>query len=300
MTDKILITGGTGFIGRHLCHECDQQGIKYADLKTLKESRIQEVAYSADIRDRKSLEYAIREYQPDAIIHLAAIASPVHNNITEIYDVNVKGTENLLEAARANMKQRGRLVLVSTAGIYGNQASEVLTEDLPYNPMNHYSFSKMVTEILSKQYVNDLDIHIVRPFNIVGTGQNSQFLIPKLVEHFARKEPQIKLGNLDAVRDYVSVEFCAQVMLKLALSKKSLPDIVNICSGVGHSCRQVIALLEEMTGHQPEILSTTEFSRRNEVWSLVGSTDQLYLVTDGVKTEPFRSVLETMLESVEQ
>lgn len=300
MVEKILITGGNGFIGRYLCDECDQQGIGYSILKSTKEAYTPKGTYTADIRERESLECVIREYEPDAIIHLAAIASPVHSNVTEIYDVNVKGTENLLEVARANMKHGGRMVLVSTAGVYGNQAMELLTEDLPFNPMNHYSFSKMVTEILSRQYVDDLDIHIVRPFNIVGVGQNSQFLIPKLVEHFARKEPQIKLGNLDAVRDYVSVKFCAQVMLKLALSEKPKPRIVNICSGVGHSCRQVIELLEEMTGHQLEILSSKEFSRRNEVWSLVGSTDRLDQITDGTKTEPFRSVLETMLENVGQ
>lgn len=297
MSDRILITGGGGFIGRYLCRECDRQGIDYCVLKTPEEEYSGKAVYTADIRDRDALRAAIRDLRPDAVIHLAAIASAVHSDVTEIYDVNVRGTENLLEAARDGMAQGARLVLVSTAGVYGNQQAPLLTEDLPFNPANHYSFSKMVTEILSRQYTDELDIHIVRPFNIVGSGQNKQFLIPKLVEHYARRSPQIKLGNLDPKRDYVSVEFCAQVMLELALSKTSQPDVVNVCSGTGHSCRQVLELLTELTGHEPEVLSTAEFSRKNEVWSLVGSTERLRQVMGARETGPLRLVLEEMLSA---
>lgn len=293
---KVLITGGNGFIGRHLCKECEAQGVDY--LVTGKSAR-EDTAHTrtADLLNAQEMEKVIREYMPDAIVHLAAIASPVHNDVAEVYRINVVGTENLLNAAAAVLPAGTSFVLTSTAGVYGNQQEATLHEGLPFNPVNHYSCSKMVTEILSRQYTDRLNIRIVRPFNIIGVGQSENFFIPKLVRRFADRCEEIQLGNLDAVRDYVSVDFCAKVLLDLAVNPETAPGIINVCTGIGHSCRQVIELLEKLTDHHPKIHSTSEFVRSNEVWSMVGDTARLNeLVAGRYQTHSLEEILQEMLQ----
>ena len=293
---KVLITGGDGFIGRYLCQECEAQNVEYLVVSaSVKQNTAQ--AQKVDLMSYQALKDTLQSFMPDAIIHLAAIASPVHNDIAEIYRINVGGTENLLNAASEVLPVGSRMVLTSTAGVYGNQNVERLHEGLPFNPANHYSCSKMVTEVLSRQYMDKLDIHIVRPFNIIGCGQSESFFVPKLVKHFLNRSAEIQLGNLDAVRDYVSVEFCAKVMLNLAVNLKTAPSIVNVCTGTGHSCKQIIELLEQLTDYHPKIVSTTEFTRSNEVWRMVGDTTELQkVVKNCCKSEPVEKILGKMLD----
>lgn len=293
---KVLITGGDGFIGRHLCKECEVQGVEHLIVSNMVKENTA-TARRADLLNYQDLEDAMRDYMPDAVIHLAAIASPVHNDIAEVYRINVAGTENLLNAAAAVLPAGTPFVLTSTAGVYGNQEEARLHEALPFNPVNHYSCSKMVTEILSRQYTDRLDIRIVRPFNIVGCGQSENFFIPKLVRRFADRCEEIQLGNLSAVRDYVSVDFCAKVMLDLAVNLEKAPNITNVCTGIGHSCQQVIELLEKLTGHHPKIHSTTEFIRSNEVWSMVGNTAELNKIIKGrYQSQSIEEILTAMLQ----
>ena len=289
---KILITGANGFIGQYLCRECDNKGVDFLPLCNGKNyPDFNNRAREFDLDNYDQMVQYMQDYRPDAIVHLAAIASPVYSDAAAIYRINTIGSENLLKAA-ATLDYKCRVILISTAGVYGNQGKKRLTEDLPFNPMNHYSCSKMVLEVLSRQYRNKLDIHIVRPFNIIGEGQTQAFLIPKLVSHFVQKAPEIRMGNLDAVRDYVSVDFCISLILDMALTNDPTPEVLNICTGNGYSCRQVIALLEEITGHHPKIIVDSQFVRENEVWSMVGDVTRLNSV---VKNRYHSKSLKCML-----
>lgn len=282
MNTKLLITGGNGFIGRYLCQECIKQGIDFMVLS--RDGTCAQrggTGFHADLLDIHSLERALESFQPHAVIHLAAIASPVHQNIAEVYNANVVGTENLLMAARKHLPGGSRVILASTAGVYGNQSVDQLSEDMPFNPVNHYSYSKMVMEFLSRQYADALDIGIIRPFNIIGPGQKENFFISKLVKHFSQRVPEISLGNLKAVRDYVSVELCAKTVVDLAVTQENIPPILNICSGTGYSCEDVVHILETLTGHHPQIHSTEDLSRPNEIWRLVGDPTRFKSVIDG-------------------
>ena len=122
---------------------------------------------------------------------------------------------------------------------------------------------------MSRQYADALDINIIRPFNIIGRGQKENFFISKLIKHFSQRAPEIFLGNLKAVRDYVSVELCAKTVLDLAVSQEASAPVLNICSGTGRSCEDVVHILEELTGHHPKIHSTADLSRPNEIWRFV-------------------------------
>lgn len=271
---KILITGANGFIGNDLVKKCEKNGYEY--MACVCGCRADKPnTYLLDLLDIDNIRTVFRQFMPDVIIHLAAIAAPVHSNAAEIYNVNVCGTENILKAAEEILPKGTRIILISTAGVYGNQDIEALNENCPFNPVNHYSCSKMTTEIWSRQYSDIFDITIVRPFNIIGKGQRETFFIPKLVKHFVEKQPVIKLGNMSSVRDYVPLSLCTDVMLKLAVNDEKNPPVLNICSGVGHSCAEVVEILEELTDFHPEIEVTSDFVRKNELHHLVGDPERL-------------------------
>lgn len=297
MSKKILVTGASGFIGTHLCEYLILNGHDVCALTHKKTDLFMpEQQISVDIEDEKGLSEALENFQPDVIVHLAAIASPIHGNILDLYRVNLCGTENLFKAADACLPSSTKIILASTAGVYGAQKSEHLSEELPFNPTNHYSISKMNTEILSRQYADSLNIQIIRPFNIVGRGQSNMFLIPKLVESFRSKNSKIVLGNIDAVRDYVDIDYCIQVISKLIFSDKLILPAINICSGQGYSCRDVINTLEELTDQHPEIEVSDQFIRKNEIWRLVGDATLLNNFMGGSCTPlSLKTVLKQML-----
>lgn len=273
---KILITGATGFIGRYCCKEILARGDDYlAIVRKATDVEFTPQSVVANLHDKEELVKIIEKYKPDAVLHLAAIAAVTYGDVSEIYSTNISATETLLEALYDTCALGTRVVLVSTAGVYGNQDDKYYYEDMPYNPANHYSYSKMVMEYISQQYVDKIDIKIVRPFNIVGYGQNENFFLPKLVRAFASKQEVIKLGNINSERDYVNVEYCVNVLMELLTRDKVELNKINICSGIATSGTAILDMLKEISGYSPEIQVSNDFVRRNEVWRLVGSNEKL-------------------------
>ena len=273
---KILITGATGFIGRYCCQEILARGNDYLAIvrNTLDEEAFPKTV-KGNLHDKEELIKIIKKYKPDAILHLAAIAAVTYGDVSEIYSTNISATETLLEALYDTCDSDTRVVLASTAGVYGNQKDKYYYENMPYNPVNHYSYSKMVMEYMSHQYADKLDIKIVRPFNIVGYGQNENFFLPKLVRAFANKQDIIKLGNIGSERDYVNVEYCVNILMELLTREKVEFDKINICSGIATSGYDILKILKEISGYSPDIQITNDFVRKNEVWRLVGSNERL-------------------------
>lgn len=297
MEPRILVTGATGFIGRYLLEELARRNMNFWGMSDncpenfLFKERLSVVS----LLDTENLKKIIFEYQPTAVIHLAAIASVMHQNIPQIYEVNVVGTENLLEAVRDLKQSNIRVVLVSTAGVYGNQTQDFLHEEDPFAPSNHYSYSKVVVEYLSKNYPM-FETKIVRPFNIIGTGQTTGFFIPKLIKSFVTKEEVLRLGNIDSVRDYIDVEFCTKVIIDVATSTDVTERIYNICSGIPYSGNQVIKLLERLTNWKPKIEINQDFVRDHEVWRLVGDVNRLNrLLNAKYKSKSLEEILIEMI-----
>ena len=295
---RVLITGASGFIGQFVLKEIvKHEDIDFFAIDTRKISDVSvEKQESVSLLDKEKLMGIIKKYQPNVIIHLAAIALVTHDNVGEIYNVNVQGTENLLEAVQECCDNRTRVILASTAGVYGNQEVEKYREDLPYNPANNYSYSKMITEYLGKRYTDNLEIITIRPFNIIGVGQSENFLIPKLVEHFANKKEKLSVGNISSFRDYVDVEYCAEVILELIQREKIDFDVLNICSGIPTSGEMVLQLLQEMTSFKPEIEISKNFVRKNEVWRMIGDTTRLSKFMNGKKSQSVKDILLKMLD----
>ncbi|WP_369715826.1 NAD-dependent epimerase/dehydratase family protein [Leptotrichia sp. HSP-536] len=294
---KILITGAFGFIGKYVLKKIKDNDLDFLAIDIQKVLDISsENQRVISLLDKENLGEVIKWYKPNVIVHLAAIALVTHKNTGEIYNVNVQGTENLLESAQNYCDKNTRVILASTAGVYGNQNVDKYGEDLAYNPANHYSYSKVITEYLSKQYKEDLDIVVIRPFNIIGVGQSEKFLVPKLVEHFADRKEKLSVGNISSFRDYVDVEYCAEVIMELILRKKLDFDILNICSGIPTNGEMIIQLLQEITDFKPKIEISSDFVRKNEVWRMIGDTTRLWEFMNGKKSQSVKDILVKMLD----
>lgn len=187
---KVLITGIDSFTGRYLDIYLKNLGYEiYGTSLFTKNENI----YSCDITNKEDIKKVFETVQPDYLIHLSGISFTHHARITDFYDVNTIGTVNILQVISELHLNPKKIILASSASVYGNQGLEILDESLCPKPNNHYGVSKHAMECLSKNYFDKLNIIIVRPFNYTGIGQASHFLIPKIVQHFKEKN---KLYNL--------------------------------------------------------------------------------------------------------
>ena len=298
MIKRVLVTGADGFIGSYISKCLFDKNIEILNIsKGTGDLRYVNQSVLLSLSDRQGLIKAVKEFKPDAVIHMAAIASPVHNDPSEIYNVNVCGTENILEAIKAACPNGTRVILFSTAGVYGNQNREFFEETAPFSPVSHYASSKAIMEYLSHNFDDCMDIRVVRPFNIIGKGQSEAFIVPKLVKAFKTCVNEISLGNMAAVRDYVSVEFCAQATVEYLFNETIDYRVMNICSGIGVSVEEIISKLVQITGFSPKIAISDQIVRHNEVWHLVGDTKRIDEVMQSRKSPNLESILIQMLGS---
>lgn len=219
-----------------------------------------------------------------------------HEDVRGIYDVNLLGTLDLLEALSTLPTPPQRILLAGSANIYGTPNIEVIDESICPAPVNHYAISKLAMELMARNYASRLPLVITRPFNYSGRGQSGRFLIPKIVSHALRKAPFIELGNLDVSRDFSDVRDVAAIYTALLLDA---PDAVgktfNICSGQAYSLREILQMVENISGHSMEVRVNPAFVRANEVPRLLGSNALLRQHTGLAPQIPLHETLRWML-----
>lgn len=258
---NILLTGAGGFTGRHFTAQAEAAGHMVIPLEV-------------DLRDPVAISAALAAAHHDAVVHLAAISFVGHADNTAFYAVNVVGTTNLLQALVAKGSAPQCVLVASSANIYGNCDASPIAETQAAAPVNHYAASKLAMEHMARTFADRLPIVITRPFNYTGPGQGASFVIPKLVDHFARRATRVELGNLAVEREFNDVRFVAQAYLDLLVQGKP-GEVYNICTGKPYTLRQVIDTLSELTGHDLEVQVNPAFVRGNEVHRLCGNPDKL-------------------------
>ena len=295
---KILITGADGFIGGYLLELLDKlENIDYKCICIAENNKVkQENQIIANILDAELVHKIVSEYQPDVILHMAAIANVVVDDLHKLYEINVIGTENILRAASSISSKKIRFIMMSSAGVYGNQEPMYYNENLPYNPANHYSYTKMIDEFLCKQYENQIEIIRVRPFTVIGKNQTQGFFVAKLVDAYKKKLNKIEVGNIDSIRDYVDVKYCASVLKELIMRDNIPFSVINICGGRTITGKEVISTLNNLTGHYPEIVINDKFVRKNEVWHLVGDPTRVHeFMRETEQQRSFEEMIKEML-----
>ena len=278
---RILVTGLDGFTGQYVKNALTKHGHVVDGL-------------DCDLIDAAGLAAEVKEKQPEAVLHLAAIAFVGHGSAADFYQVNLIGTRNLLEALAQHAVKLKAVLLASSANVYGNSREGVLSEKTPPNPANDYAVSKLAMEYMAKLWLNKLPLFIVRPFNYTGAGQSVDFLIPKIVSHFKNKAPFIELGNLDVWRDFSDVRFVANTYLRL-IENPPVGEVVNVCSGVTYSLRDVLTFAETISGHQLEVRVNPAFVRANEVKSLRGDASCLRALIGELESPTLEDTLRWML-----
>lgn len=257
---RIALTGAAGFTGRFLVAALERAGATPVTLK-------------ADLRDPAAVAQAIETTEFDRVVHLAGHAFVDAADWQAFYTINQLGTLNLLEAV-ARKAPGARCIIASSAQVYGPHAEGLITEDAPANPTNHYAFSKWAMERGARFWQDKLEIVVTRPFNYTGVGQNTQYLIPKIVDHFQRRADVIELGNTWVRRDFGDVRSVAEAYAGLALADTA-PSTVNIATGTVSSIGDILDILTALTSHHIEVKVNPAFVRKGDVEVLGGNADLL-------------------------
>jgi GDP-6-deoxy-D-talose 4-dehydrogenase len=273
---RVLVTGLDGFTGHYVAAELASAGYVVYGLTQTTSDAAGGVGKHVDLLDAAAVHAAVAQIQPQAVIHLAAIAFVAHGDVDAIYCTNIMGTRNLLAALADLPTPPATVVLASSANVYGNADARtgLLDERTAVMPVNDYAVSKLAMEYMARIWCERLPLVFTRPFNYTGVGQAERFLIPKIVDHFRRGDRRIELGNLDVWREFMDVRAVAWVYRRL-LETCSDDDTFNICMGTGHSLREVLAMMAEIAGYTIEVSVNPAFVRINEVRRLEGNPNRL-------------------------
>lgn len=294
---RVLITGINGFTGRYVAARFAAAGFEVAGLGSQERCGLPDPVMpyrQADLTDAAGLAAAVAALRPDVVVHLAAVAFVGHGDVEAFYRVNLIGTRNLLAALRAAGRPLDAVLLASSANVYGASRGGQLDEDTPPAPANDYAVSKLAMEHMARTFLADLPIVVARPFNYTGRGQSESYLVAKCVAHFRRRLPVIELGNIDVSRDFSDVRALADAYLGLVQAPPG--TIVNICSGVPCSLRNIIDIASRWTGRAIEIRVNPDLVRPNEIPSLTGDPSRLRRLLPDFRTPPLSETIAWMLD----
>ena len=296
MKKRVLITGIEGFTGRYVRKEFQNSGWEVYGFGGSEKQK--ENYFKANLLDIESLKNVVKEVKPHAVVHLAGIAYAAHLHAIDFYNIHVLGTLNFLSVLEEHGENIEKVLLASSANVYGNTEAGVFSESAPLKPFNDYGVSKLAMEYMAWLWREKLPIVIARPFNYSGVGQTQNFLLPKLVWHFQQKKSEVLLGNIDVARDFSDVRSVAYAYRRLIETPGS-KGAVNVCSGQAFTIRQVLGVLQDLAGYSIEIKVNQSLIREGEVRILYGSHERLSGLIGGYLPPPLNETLHWMLEAKE-
>ena len=258
---SILVTGADGFIGSHLTEELVRQGhsvrafVYYNSFNSWgwldrcsPEVKGKFEVFSGDIRDPHGVREAMKGCE--AVIHLAAlIAIPFSYHSPDTYvDTNIKGTLNVLQAAREIGVKR--VIHTSTSEVYGTAQFVPITEDHPLQGQSPYSATKIAADQLAFSFYSsfDLPVVILRPFNTYGPRQSARAVIPTIITQIATGQKEIKLGAISPTRDFNYVKDTVDGFVATLNSKNGLGEVINLGSNFEISIKETVELIAEIMG----------------------------------------------------
>lgn len=295
---KALVTGVTGFAGSYLAqhllstNKYEVSGTYLADdsLGCVSEIRDKMNLVKADLSQEKSVFDIIRDVSPSVIFHLAALTSPADSfkNPTATLNNNISLQVNLLEAVRKYNLSETKILIISSADIYGLVAKENLPidEETPLMPTNPYSVSKIAQDFLGLSYFLSYKLKVirVRPFNHIGPGQSPNFAVSSFAKQIAeiekgKKDPYLLVGNLEAKRDFTDVRDMVKAYV-LAVEKGKDGEVYNIGSGVSHKMSEVLNKLISMSSSEIEIRKDSALLRPGDNPELTCDSGKFNKITD--------------------
>lgn len=307
---KVLVTGADGFIGSHLTESLLEKGYdvkafayynsfnNWGWLDTLPADKLKEIeVFTGDIRDPNGVREAMKGV--DEVFHLAAlIAIPFSYHSPDSYvDTNIKGTLNVLQAARQLETQR--ILVTSTSEVYGTAQYVPIDEKHPYQGQSPYSATKIGADRLAESFYRsfEMPISIVRPFNTYGPRQSARAVIPTIISQLLAGKEEIKLGSLTPTRDFNYVKDTAAGFIAIAESEKTIGEEINIATqqeiSIGDLAKEIIAQINP----KASIICDEQRLRpeKSEVNRLLGSNDKIKALTDWKQQYTFeQGIAETI------
>jgi len=257
---KILVTGADGFIGSHLTEELVKQGydvkafVYYNSFNSWgwidslpKEIKTKIEIFSGDIRDPNGVRTAMEGC--DTVFHLAAlIGIPFSYHSQDSYiDTNIKGTLNVLQAAR--LLNTERVLVTSTSEVYGTAQFVPIDEKHPFQGQSPYSATKIGADRIAESFYRsfELPVTIVRPFNTYGPRQSARAVIPTIIIQLLSGYKKIKLGDLLPTRDLIFVKDIVNGFIEIAKSEKTIGEEINVATqseiSIGDLARKLIKMI---------------------------------------------------------
>ena len=258
---KIVITGSDGFVGSHV--------IPLLKAHSDVELQLLDIQSGVDITNWDD----VKDIKADLFIHLAnkSYVPDSYEHPRSFFDVNINSTLNILELARLNHAR----VLYFSSYVYGHPEYLPINEEHPIQEFNPYSATKIICEQMCRSYAQDLKVPVVvfRPFNIYGTGQNVQFLLPMMVHQLP--SGKIQVHDDRPKRDYIHINDIASAVEFMAFAEwKETYAVYNLGSGKSHSVREVAEMLMKLWPKPVEYVATGE-TRPNEVLDTVADISKL-------------------------
>lgn len=308
---KVLVTGADGFIGSHLTESLLEQGYDvkaftyynsfntWGWLDSFPKEKLDEIEiFSGDIRDPNGVREAIRGV--DQVFHLAAlIAIPFSYHSPDSYvDTNIKGTLNVLQAARD--LETERILVTSTSEVYGTAQYVPIDEKHPFQGQSPYSATKIGADRIAESFYRsfEMPITIVRPFNTYGPRQSARAVIPTIITQLLSGKEEIKLGSLTPTRDFNYVKDTAQGFIEISKSEKTIGEEINIATQNEISIGELAEELIRQINPKAKIICDDQRLRpeKSEVNRLLGSNKKIKSLTSW---EPKYTFSEGLAETIE-
>ena len=307
---KILVTGSDGFIGSHLTEELVRAGYQvkafvyynsfntWGWLDTLPSDVMKNVEiFQGDVRDPNGVKEAMKETA--AVFHLAAlIAIPFSYHSPDTYvDTNIKGTLNILQAAREQDLER--VLVTSTSEVYGTAQYVPMDEKHPFQGQSPYSATKIGADRLAESFYRSfqLPVSIVRPFNTFGPRQSARAVIPTIITQLLAGKEKIHLGSLTPTRDFNYVKDTVNGFIKIYESERTIGEEINIATQHENSIGELAEELIRQINPNAKIVCDEERLRpeKSEVNRLLGSNKKIKELTDW---KPVYSFEEGLSETI--
>ncbi len=309
--NQVLVTGADGFIGSHLTEELVKKGYKvrafayynsfnnWGWLDTLPKDIMDNVeVFCGDVRDPNGVRVAMKDC--DAVLHLAAlIAIPFSYHSPDAYvDTNIKGTLNILQAARD--LETERVLVTSTSEVYGTAQYVPIDEKHPYQGQSPYSATKIGADRLAESFYRSfsLPVTIVRPFNTYGPRQSARAVIPTIITQLLSGKTEVKLGSLTPTRDFNYVKDTANGFIEILKSDKTIGEEINIATQQEISIGQLAEELIRQINPSAKIICDEQRLRpeKSEVNRLLGANAKIKSLTNWTPQYTFEQGITETIE----
>lgn len=274
---RALITGSSGFIGKHLQRLLHDRGVGVYGFDQFS-LNAQPNVFVGSLNDTNMLRKGLNESKPDVIFHLAALIKSTQPE--DLYQTNLLGTLSLFETF-AELKQKPKVILASSSAVYGLKSGwDALDENTTLSPATHYGVSKIAQEMAALRYFDSHQVPVIvlRMFNLIGPGQSAQLACSNFAKQIALAEKngthEILTGNLESYRDFIDVRDAVQAFAMIA-EKGQAGEVYNVCLGKAVSLKECLGEMMAMSTKQLSVRQEANLIQKNDLPVQVGNPNKI-------------------------